>query len=174
MAITTKLGLTKPTVRTRNWTADINFNWDMLDAVCLVASYTNEAGIYLEVGDVVVLDTGNDDSVALTTTDNDVTVIGVVLSSLIVQEEDGLFVVSGPVDYLKVTGTVNAGDHLCSSTSQGYARKAEWYENAFAIATSDESGGMVSAVIRQLGNMPKDSMVCKFDIGLFDVHLFAT
>lgn len=173
MPETTKLGLTKPTVRTRNWTTDVNLNWDLLDASALVALYTNKAGIFLEVGDIVVLDPTNDEAVALTTTDNDADVIGVVLSTMIVQDETGLIVVVGPVDNVKVTGTIAIEDHLCASTTQGYARKAEWYENSFAVVTSAKDGDMVSAIVYQDNNTPKDTMVCRYDQGLYDIHLYA-
>lgn len=172
MATTPKLGLAQPVVRTRGWEDDINLNWSVIDSTCLIAQYYNRAGIYLEVGDVVVIDLTDDESIELTTTDNDDDVVGVVLSTIVVQDGQGLIVVTGPVDNVKVTGTIEVGDHLCASSTQGYARKAEWYENSFAVVMSEKDGEMVNAIVYQQDNTPKDQMICRYDEGLYDIHLY--
>lgn len=175
MAETTIIELAKPSEGQRGWTSDINANWDLLDQITILCRVTNTDSQDLDVGSVCKLDTANDKSVQASDTENDPNVVGVVFENTIVQDVgEGLIVVVGYCEHVKVTGTVSAGDYLTSSTTEKFARKAEWYEVVFGRAITDASGGEVEAILWQ----PQyyeivSAMLCLFDIGLFDIHLFA-
>jgi hypothetical protein len=178
MPETTRLQLVLPVQSARGWFDSMNNNLTLLDRVTVCARLTNRAGTLLERGDVVVVDTDNAESVELTTTVNDSGVIGVVFDTTIIQGNAGLVVVCGYCESIKVVttgGNIAIGDPLCASATQTYAQKATWSQYVFATALQAAAAtGAVSGIIRPVPVIPPDSWVCLFDIGLFDVHLFAT
>ena len=178
MAETTRLKLVIPVTASRNWFTDMNANLTLLDRITVCARLTNKAGTLLSRGDVVIIDTDNEEAVELTTTANDPGVVGVVFDTTITQDDAGLVVVVGYCEYIKVVttgGNIAVGDPLCASATQTYAQKATWSQYVFATALEAAAAtGAVSGILRPVPVIPPDTMVCLFDIGLFDVHLFAT
>ena len=177
MSETTRLELVVPVTASRNWYSDMNNNLALLDRISVCARLTNEAGVMLERGDVVVVDTSNNESVKLTTTLNDSSIVGVVFDDTIVEDEAGLVVVCGYCEAIKVVttgGNISPGDKLCAAANQGYAQKATWYQYTFASALESASTtGAISGFITPQPIAP-DAMLCYFDVGLFDIHLFGT
>jgi len=176
MAETTILELAKPFRAMRNWHTDMDANLDLLDQLTIVARFTNKDTQDLETGDVVKLDTANDNSILGSDTENDADAVGVVFEDAIFQQVgDGLVIVIGYCEQVKVTGDVEPGDYLTTSSTALHARKAEWYEVAFARAISEDDGGTCEAILFQPPVFNAgEFMVCRFDVGLFDFHLFGT
>lgn len=177
MSETIRLQLAKPDAATRGWTADINRNWDRIDAAVTVGAFTNRAGQFLERGDVVTLDLDNKESVELTDTPNNPDAVGVVLATTIAELDVGMVQLSGPCSYIKATntggGSIAIGDEIRTDSVKRYAAKAEWHEYRFGRATSILESGFISGILYPVRGALAASMLCLFDQGLFDVHLFA-
>jgi hypothetical protein len=85
-------------------------------AVSRGGTFTNRSGITLSSGAVVVLDTGNAESVTTTTTADDTDVVGVVIvggDDL----SDVIVITEGFVPDIDVTGSTSIGDYLTTSTT---------------------------------------------------------
>ena len=115
-----------------------------------VKKLTNRSGSQRVAGDVVVIDTNNDDSFTLTSTTADPSVIGVVLETI----EDGfsgLVATGGYIATIKVSGSTVRGQFLRTSLTSTKASPTSfsYYPGIFAIAVSNGSS-TVSAVITGL------------------------
>lgn len=176
MAETTRLQLVLPVAASRNWGTDMNANLTLLDRITVCARLINKAGTLLSRGDVVIIDTDNEEAVELTTTVNDPGVVGVVFDTTIAQDDAGLVVVVGYCEYIKVVttgGNIAVGDPLCASATQTYGQKATWYQYIFAIALEAATAtGAVSGILRPVPIIPPDLWVCRYNIGLYGVHVY--
>lgn len=176
MPETTRLLLVLPVTASRNWANDMNDNLTLLDRITVVARLANKAGTLLSRGDVVVLDTDNEEAVELTTTLNDDSVVGVVFDTTIAQDDAGLVILTGYCEYIKVVttgGNIGVGDLLIASATQTYAQKGEWYQYVFATALEAAvATGAVSGILRPVPVIPPDLHVCRYNIGLYGVHVY--
>lgn len=109
--------------------------------------YTNQSGGTLAAGDVVIIDTANDNAVTTTTTANDPLVFGVTLVGG-ADTAEVIIVTEGFCPVVNVTGSTVNGDYLSTSTT---AKKADpstaFGSGSFARAMSTSS----SSVTAQLG-----------------------
>ena len=176
MPETTRLQLVLPVAASRNWGTDMDANLTLLDRITVCARLTNKAGTLLSRGDVVVLDTDNEEAVELTTTLNDASVVGVVFDTTIAQDDAGLVIVIGYCEYIKVVttgGNIAVGDLLIASATQTYAQKGEWYQYVFATALEAAAAtGAVSGILRPVPVGDPALMVCRYNEGLYGVHVY--
>lgn len=110
-------------------------------------SNTLTAQSALNAGDVVVIDTGNANSVDSTTSAASTEVVGVAVESVAGPPVSCVIATSGIVD-VNVTGTTAVGDYLYTSTTAGQADpSATLGAGAFARALTADSGGACTAVL---------------------------
>lgn len=114
------------------------------------ASLTNRSGGALNVGDVVVGDTGNASSITTTTTIGNRRVFGVVVDTTIASLAAGRISSLG-IRTVNVTGAVAIGDWLETSATAGKAQTAYGRSvGKFAIALTSAAGpgaGTVTALL---------------------------
>ena len=110
-----------------------------------VKKLTNRSGSSREAGDVVIIDTNNDNSFTTTTSEGSVLVLGVVLET-IANLATGLVATGGYVGSVKVTGATVRGDYLKTSTTVLKAVPSTFKQGVFAIALSNDAS-VVSAYI---------------------------
>mgnify|MGYP001619842240 CR=1 FL=1 len=111
-----------------------------------VKKLTNRSGAQREAGDVVIIDTSNDDSFTTTTTEGNVLVLGVVLETT-ENLATGRVATGGYVGSVKVTGATVRGDYLKTSTTVLKAvPTSSWIAGVFAVALSNNAS-VVSAYI---------------------------
>lgn len=109
--------------------------------------FTNKDAGTVAIGDVVIIDTSNDNAVKRTTTATDTLVFGVILVGGAADAEV-IVITEGYCPSVKVTGSTNNGDYLFTSTTTGKADpSASFGQGAFARALNTSA----SAVIAQLG-----------------------
>lgn len=105
--------------------------------------FTNKSGSGLVAGDVVVLDTGNAESVTTTTTATNVDVIGVALET-IANDATGIIAVGGFFN-VSVTGSTDIGDYLFTSTTATKADPSPTFASgAFARALTSSSSSVTA------------------------------
>ena len=110
-----------------------------------VKKLTNRSGSSREAGDVVIIDTNNDNSFTTTTSEGSVLVLGVVLETI------ANLATGGYVATVKVSGSTVRGQFLRTSLTSTKASPTSfsYYPGIFAIAVSNGSS-TVSAVITGL------------------------
>lgn len=110
-------------------------------------SLTNKSGGALAAGDVVIIDASNDSAVTTTTTAAKIQMVGVAMESIL-NNAAGRIAFAGKVS-VKVTGTVNRGEFLETSTVAGSAISVGTgkTQNSFAMALTASSGGYCTALI---------------------------
>lgn len=114
----------------------------------LSKDYTNKSGGARELGDVVLIDTDNDEAFEVTATANSSLVLGVVAED-IANNESGKVIAGGYINEIKVTGATARGSYLQTSTSSAQAQSSATFDvGSFAIALSSTAGaGTVSALV---------------------------
>lgn len=111
-----------------------------------VKKLTNRSGAQRVAGDVVIIDTSNDDSFTTTITAGNVLVLGVVLET-VANLATGRIATGGYVGSVKVTGATIRGDYLQTSTTVLKAASSTTFaKGVFAIALSSSSS-VVSAYL---------------------------
>ena len=111
-----------------------------------VKKLTNRSGAQRVAGDVVIIDTSNDDSFTTTTTVGNVLVLGVVLET-IANLATGRVATGGYVASVKVTGATVRGQYLLTSTTAVKADPTSTLTTGcFAVALSN-SASSVSAFV---------------------------
>lgn len=117
-------------------------------------SLTNKSGSSVGVGDVVVIDTANNSAFVTTTTSGHAGMIGVAKET-IANNSAGRIGFIG-ICSINVTGAVNLGDYLETSTVAGKAKSAGTKKTAtaFAIALTAASGGVCTALVFAGGGIP--------------------
>lgn len=110
--------------------------------------YTNKSGASRSAGDIVRVDSDNDDSFETTTTSGDSLVMGVVAET-IADTESGKVITGGYVATLTVDGACARGSFLKASSTEAKATpETSLGAGSFAIALSSTGGaGTVSAYI---------------------------
>ena len=111
-------------------------------------NYTNKSGAQRVLGDVVVVDTSNDDAFTTTTTEGHTSVLGVVVETIAINAS-GKVVTGGYITTITVDAATSRGSFLKTSTTAGKATpSSSFVKGCFAIAMSSSAGpGSVSAVI---------------------------
>lgn len=119
-----------------------------------VIQVQNTSGSTLTQGDTVVYAANSEgDEITTTTTQGDDYVLGMVITSSVVNNDFASVLVKGKTKVLKVDGTTDiaVGDFLCTYTTAGIAAKAGAGDMAFAIAletyTTDDSNGVIDALL---------------------------
>ncbi|MHA2065857.1 MAG: hypothetical protein ACXABY_15910, partial [Candidatus Thorarchaeota archaeon] len=114
---------------------------------------TNDSGLTINAGNVVVMGTATDgEGITTTTTAGDSKVLGMAVES-IANAADGRIQTLGKTTLLTVDGTTDiaVGDLLTTFTTVGIAAKASSGQVAFAMAleayTTDDSAGVIDAMI---------------------------
>lgn len=92
----------------------------LLSYQSVIAYLTNNAGADLPAGSVVILDTGDDESIETTTSAQSTLKVGVTLEA-ITDGELGPVVIGGYVPLVLVTASVTRGHYLETSTTAGQA-----------------------------------------------------
>lgn len=173
MAETDILEMAIPITASRNWHTDMNANLETLDDKTIVALLANDEGALALTQGMVVKYSTTDEGVLQSDTEDDVSVVGVAYDGSIVPGAAGLIVVAGYAAKVLVTGSVVIGNYLTSASTAGYARPGLWYETVFARALSDQAAGECSAIVFQPRRATvAASMLCRYDIGLYGVHLY--
>lgn len=116
-------------------------------------SYVNKSGGIREAGDVVRIDTDNDEAFELTTTGGDTLVLGVVAEAIAV-DASGRILSGGYATTVKVDAACARGSYLRTSTTTTKATPSASFEGGtFGIALSSTGGvGTVSAYIFSSGS----------------------
>lgn len=121
----------------------------------------------LSAGDVVVFANTDPTKVQKTTTQNDENVVGVVYGDTTSEGGMVTIVALGIAD-IKVTGTVNRGDILVTSTTSGRAIvAASGHQVGRAITTNSSGDGTVSAIISSgviTGSLTDHSVLSNLDV----------
>jgi len=129
-------------------------------------TYTNNSGGQLVSGDVVILDSTQDNSVTTTTTANDPKILGIVNATI----EDGaagnvciLGIATGAagLPHIHITGSVSRGDFLSASTVAkcAYSTGTVKTEGTFAIALADGAAGAVVGQFVSRGGFSKTMLI---------------
>src|SRR3972149_2509742 len=110
-------------------------------------SLTNKSGGALAIGDVVIVDSANDNAVTTTTTASLTGIKGVARAG-VASDAAGRIAMAGAVT-VATTGTVNPGDYLETSAVAGKARSAGTAPTGktFARALTASSGGSCTALL---------------------------
>ena len=132
-------------------------HWDSILSILLYLgrvveiSLTNKSGGALAAGDVVILDSTNDNAVTTTATASLTGVKGVAMEAIAINAA-GRIAMAGKVT-AATTGTVNRGDYLETSTTAGKAQSAGTAPTGktFARASTAASGGSCTAVVLPTG-----------------------
>jgi hypothetical protein len=124
-----------------------------LDAATRVGLYPQEMLMTTQsntaIGDVVILDPGNNDSVQTTTTDAAKPVIGIAKEAITSSPSSCRLQIAGKCLVNCDDTAVNTGDYLYTSTTEGKARgSASYSTGAFAIAL--ESKGLTAGPVLSL------------------------
>ena len=128
-------------------------HWDSILSILLYLgrvveiSLTNKSGGALAAGDVVILDSTNDNAVTTTATASLTGVKGVAMEAIAINAA-GRIAMAGKVT-VATTGTVNRGDYLETSAVAGKAQSAGTSPTGktFARASTAASGGSCTAVV---------------------------
>jgi len=131
-----------------------------------VKKLTNRSGSSREAGDVVIIDTNNDNSFTTTTSEGSVLVLGVVLET-IANLTTGLVATGGYVGSVKVTGATVRGDYLKTSTTVLKAVPSTFKQGIFAIALSNHAS-VVSAYIFGSYGAASGTMITNLNADMVD------
>lgn len=113
----------------------------------------NNSGTSMAVGDVVCIDTDNDNSVILTTIPDDLRACGVAAATISDGALGAINTLQGTVLTIKVdAGAVNRGEYLATSSTSGRAKSVGYFNQyaAFALALSGKAAGSVGTVTAML------------------------
>lgn len=121
------------------------------NSFAVIQNFINTSGGNLTDGQVVILDTSGARRINTTTSADDPLVIGAVRgdNGPYVDTQATPVLLLGTTSNLQVDGTVTAGDYLATSAVAGKAASvgATMTNESFAIAMTDDAGGLVNAVV---------------------------
>ena len=117
-----------------------------------VKKLTNRSGAQRVAGDVVIIDTSNDDSFTTTTTEGNVLVLGVVLETT-ENLATGRVATGGYVGSVKVTGATTRGQFLKTSTTVLKATPVSTLTSlCFAVAVSNGASTVAAIIFKPSGD----------------------
>jgi hypothetical protein len=112
-------------------------------------SLTNQCGADVAAGDVVVFESGYDESFNTTTIPNDLRVLGVAAEAILAGAVGNIQTLAGTVITLNCdTGAVNRGEWLVTSAVDKKAKSAGYFQvpGAFALAMTGKSAGSTGTI----------------------------
>lgn len=124
-------------------------NLDMIRGRSTALTLTNRSGAARSQGDLVIVDTTNDESFTTSTTSNTKTIIGIVDETIGITS-NGRVVVEGYARAVKTLGTSARGDYLYHSTTAataGHLAGSAPEAGAFGYVLDGGSGTLTTAII---------------------------
>jgi hypothetical protein len=128
---------------------------------------TNNTGVVLTEGDVVVFETTVDNSVIFTTTVGDTRKVGVVQDDLIDVGQQGYIVIQGHVPVIKVTGAVGRQQPLQTSATTHRAQQGAGSSFGVALTANPSGTGTIEAFIHNVGAASNPGHVIKDESATF-------